>query len=162
MEKQEKTIFAGGPVQYASEDGVFDENLKNIIICALNMLKMNGYKILSVHQEEEFGKSAVMQNPDDVCLHDYTWMQQCDIYICFLPVSKTGQIYRSDGTCIELGWASALGKPVVILMDKRSVYSQLIQGLNAITRVIHLDIKAFMDTPSLLTEAVRTLSCQRF
>ena len=69
-------------------------------------------------------------------------MKICDVYIALLHQSYTGTFIRSDGTCIEIGWASAMKKPIIlignnILCDKNS---HLIRGLIAITQVVFFDL----------------------
>jgi hypothetical protein len=91
-----------------------------------------------------------------VAARDIGWMRACELYACFLPGDPTtGWSLRTDGTCVELGWASALGKPIVIVRDAAVEYSHLIAGLHAVAQVHYIDYGAVAREPQTLVSAIR-------
>lgn len=64
--------------------------------------------------------AAVMQG--DICTPlDFEEMRRCDLVVAYPG--------GSCGVAIELGWASALGKPIILLLDPIGDYTPMIQGL---------------------------------
>jgi nucleoside 2-deoxyribosyltransferase len=152
---RQKTVLVGGPIQYAiKENGIFDDHLKSQINSVLDILKTANHLIFSAHEIEQFGKINMDGKSNLICQRDYYWMKQCEVFVCILSVSKNGSLYRSDGTCIELGWASALGKKIIILKNMKQDYSHLVDGLNAVSNVIYLDIETCIQSPTLLLDHI--------
>lgn len=151
-----KTVFFGGPIQHAFSAVVCDKPLKSIILSLINRLKRDGYSVLSAHLEEKFGQVDMSGQPLYVTDRDHRWMLACDIYVCVIPAGRDGRPYRTDGTCIELGWASAYQKKVVVLWDSSLEYSHLIIGLGAVADVTQLDLRDVLDNPDLFASALRS------
>jgi|GEM_PF-1655524 len=152
---KQKTVFVGGPIQYAlNEKGIFDASLKDQISFVLDILSNFNYRIFSAHMEEQFGEIDMAGKSAFICQRDFNWMKQCDVFVCILPSMKNGVPYRSDGICVELGWASSLGKKTIILKNMNNGYSHLIAGLSAIGDVTYLDIDTCIQSPSLLLESI--------
>jgi nucleoside 2-deoxyribosyltransferase len=76
-------------------------------------------------------------------------MQKCDVFIALLPKSSDGKLARSDGTHVELGWASALGKPIILVVDSdvEGETSHLVKGLGAVAHVTRVDSQALRSDP---------------
>jgi len=154
------TVFVGGPIQYASGDGhaTFDRRLRAQIEATHDHLSRLGVRVLSAHLAERFGAGQV-PTPSEVTHRDLTYMRQSDVYVAVLPLSDDGP-YRTDGTHVELGWATALNVPVVILWDTEGAerYSFLVRGLAAAGLAVFVDISAFEADPGTLLQALRDLS----
>lgn len=142
-------VFVGGPIQYALQENGFDRTLKDNIISIFQILKDVKCTILSAYDEENFG--SVIPPADEACDKDFSWMKACDLYLAILPGINNSH-YRSDGTYIELGWASALNKPIIILCDLEHFdrMSLLLQGLKQISDVVYKDLKEVILNPLLL------------
>jgi nucleoside 2-deoxyribosyltransferase len=139
MDKNEITVFIGGPIQNAIEsNGSFDIKLKQLIKNVISISQTNGYKVLSAHVYENFGEMDVSGKYAEVCRRDFNWMKECDVFIAVFPLKPSGEIIHSSGTCVELGWASVLKKRIVIIRDSATSYSHLIAGLDAIADVKEL------------------------
>ncbi|MBS1913060.1 MAG: hypothetical protein JST22_13820 [Bacteroidetes bacterium] len=70
-------------------------------------------------EREEWGASIL---PSQVCTPlDFVEMQRCDVVVAYPG--------RSCGVPVELGWATALGKPVVLLLRDDEEYTPVILGL---------------------------------
>lgn len=144
MIKEKETVFVGGPIQYAIDDGgIFDAKLKSFIQKALVQLDKYGFKTLSAHRYESYGEMDVTNMQKEVCLRDFQWMQQCDCFIAMIPGAPDGTPVRTDGTSVELGWASSMQKKIVIVHSEGVTYSHLVEGLHAIADVTFLSIEEF-------------------
>ena len=139
-------VFVGGPIQHAiGADGCFDDGIRRVIERVISGLVEQGHKVLSAHLHERFGEMDGRGKFQEVCARDYRWMRQCDAFVAVLPLDANGNVVVSNGTSVELGWASAMGKPIVIVCDPAPKYSHLIIGLDAIADVVKIDI----DRPDL-------------
>jgi nucleoside 2-deoxyribosyltransferase len=123
-------IFLGGPIQYLSSYG----NSSAVIADHREIFQAfvtAGFHVFSAHECERYGEDSHCFSPADVTARDLAWAKACDIYVGILPLDDHGQPYRSDGTHIEIGWATALGKKVVLLLDDSATrpYSHLVLGL---------------------------------
>lgn len=152
------TVFLGGPIQYASPgNDRFDVSLRHAIESFVSILLSEGYKVFSAHFEEGFGEIDYTNQYKFVAQRDFDWMKQCDIYVALLPNDGAGRPYRSDGTCIELGWASALNKPVVTILEDEVKHSHLIRGLSSITRYKILDFELLNSNPLAVISSIKAM-----
>jgi len=152
------TVFVGGPIQYAmAGEGSFSASLKAMIEKTLETLESNGFKTLSAHRYERFGKMDVSKLQKEVCQRDRNWMQVCDVFVAILPSDPEGIPVRTEGTAVELGWASALNKKIFILCDKRAVYSHLVSGLGAVADVTYIETDEFLKNPVMLVSLIQEL-----
>lgn len=93
-------------------------------------LESRGYAVSNAHQREGWGKSFMAP---EVCTRlDYEDIRGCDLFVAF-PGHPA-----SPGTHIEIGWASALGKPMILLLEEGHPYAFLIQGLHVVGDVSYL------------------------
>jgi len=90
----------------------------------------------------------------DVCQRDFAWMLRAKAFIAVLPPDRSGEPIRTDGTCVELGWASALGKPIVIVRQLSDRHSHLVRGLPKIANVIEIDYRELKVSPSAIVNAL--------
>lgn len=88
-------------------------------------------------------------------MRDYAWMRECDVFVPVLPVLD-GTLLRTDGTHIELGWASALGRPIVGITDQpfAESASHLLKGLAKVAAATFLSAKEIATDPALLVDGV--------
>lgn len=150
-------VFLGGPIQYAINiEQQFNSELKELILTIINYLSDNGVTVFSAHIEEDFGASTEKISNNVIGKRDFEWMVQCDKYIAILPSDLEGNLMRSDGTHIELGWASALNKKIYIICSKstQDQMSKVLQGLNAISSVEYIDIQDSNDVIQIIATKV--------
>ncbi|GAA0734390.1 nucleoside 2-deoxyribosyltransferase [Dactylosporangium roseum] len=147
-------MLIGGPIQHAFPHGQSAGALREVIDRVAGVVSDARGDVFSAHRTEEFGESATEFSPEDVTERDFNWMQRCDVFVPILPSNRTDSIMRTDGTHVELGWASALGKPIVVLTDSGVVHhgSHLLRGLHTIATVSFLDIDDVMVKPQTLLE----------
>lgn len=153
----EQTVFIGGPIQYAIDGGEFHCDLHVLLESVLNSTESAGYRVLSAHRFEKFGEVNVDGQHFQVARRDFAWMQSCDVFMAILPNEAPGVPMRTDGTCVELGWASSLGRPVVIVRDLEAEHSHLVKGLGAIARVEEVALSAVLQDPKVAVSAITRL-----
>ena len=112
-------VFLGGPFSAAlrkAPDGLrfADETLRANIESALAAVRSTEVELLSSHVTDGWGE---IDYDADFAERDLRWVEYCDTYIALLPEDGEGQPYRTDGTFIEIGYAMATGKDVVLVVD---------------------------------------------
>ncbi|MFJ2889537.1 MULTISPECIES: hypothetical protein [unclassified Streptomyces] len=153
-------VFVGGPIQYAvGTGGVLAPALHDVLLKVIAAIEEDGGEVLSAHVVERFGEISDQFGPEEVTVRDHLWMTQCDAYLPILPSVAPGELMRTDGTHIELGWASALGKPILVLtdIDGEPGGSHLLRGLPAIASAAFLDIDDVMRKPETVVEYLRAV-----
>lgn len=142
MSESQACVFVGGPIQYAVDttSGKFDPPTRNAIEECITALTSRGIKVLSAHLHENFGEIDVSGMSLEVCTRDFAWMGRCDAFVAVLPLGASGEPIPTAGTSVELGWASAMGKPIVLVCAQTQNYSHLVIGLEAIAPVKRIDI----------------------
>lgn len=153
-------IFVGGPIQHAiAMDGSWKLGLRDNLTKILTALRSDEFEVFSAHEHELWGEVDWSGNPASVVQRDFSWMQSADIYAAVLPDENPhcGNPMRSDGTAIELGWASALQKPIALIWNEFGAHSLITRGLSAVTQVASISFEAAMETPSIVPKSLRTL-----
>lgn len=78
------------------------------------VLKDAGYDVFSAHSADLYGEAPWS---DDFVRRDLHWAETCDVQLVLVPTDDDGVMVRSDGTMIELGFAHARDKPIILLSD---------------------------------------------
>ncbi|KOU52310.1 nucleoside 2-deoxyribosyltransferase [Streptomyces sp. WM6378] len=113
----------------------------------IERLEAEGYHVYNAHRRESLG--AKFLTPDECTRLDYDEISASTVFIAF-PGHPA-----SPGTHIEIGWASALGKPIVLLLEDEADYAFLVRGLHTIADVTYLTIS---DTESLAAKVLNTVN----
>lgn len=92
----------------------FSRPLRERYLDVLALLERNGFETLSAHRADGFGETDWIENFVE---RDLAWVESCDAQLVMLPAGEGGEACRSDGTMIEMGYALARGKPLIILAD---------------------------------------------
>ena len=94
---------------------------RQLLESVIGTLESHGYEVLSAHRRENWGKDWW---PADECTKlDYKWVKTSNLVVA-LPGDPA-----SGGTHIELGWRSAHGKNLAVLLENGAKYSPLVNGL---------------------------------
>ncbi|MFB9775068.1 nucleoside 2-deoxyribosyltransferase [Brevibacterium otitidis] len=93
----------------------------------IDYFETRGWDVHCAHRREDWGRDFM--EPSECTRIDYTEIAACDVFIAF-PGSPA-----SPGTHIEIGWASAWKKPIILLLEKDQEYAFLIRGLSAVADV---------------------------
>lgn len=91
-----------------------------------------GYDVHNAHRREAWGQSFLP--PDECTRQDFDEIAASDLFVAF-PGSPP-----SPGTHVEIGWASALGKRMVLLLEEGATYAFLVEGLPSVADVTLLRI----------------------
>lgn len=148
-------VLVGGPIVNAIKDEQFDPRLRSLVSSILSTLEGQGHEVFSAHRTEDYGSDSDNSDGKDVATRDFAWMQACDAFVAVLPAADGG-LLRTDGTHIELGWASAFGKPIFAVgpVPLPPVSGRLLRGLGAFADLVFLDIDAVERQPWRLLEAL--------
>jgi len=127
-------VFIAYPfTQKMTEHGILPEEYIRELTLLKNELQKRGYKVILAHEREKWGKSIL---PQDVCTKlDFEDIQKADVLIAYPGNPPSGGVH------IELGWASALQKRIILIQKEGEHYSPLITGLSIITNVTVLMVQ---------------------
>lgn len=134
-----KKVFLGAPFSnYINpQTGRFYSEEKLMITRLINYLEQKGYIVENSHVREDWGTDWM---PAEVCTPlDYEQIKEADIFVS-LPGSPP-----SGGVHIEIGWASALGTRIVLILEEGKTYSNLVIGLGEVSRVDYVYYKTLED-----------------
>ncbi|GGX88035.1 nucleoside 2-deoxyribosyltransferase [Streptomyces hiroshimensis] len=156
-------VFVGGPIQHAILPGGFTASLQDAISTAIAVVEENGGNIFSAHVVEKFGAETDSFTPEQVSVRDYRWMRKCDVFVPVLPLLDDKTLHRTDGTHVELGWATAMGRPVVLITRQpfAESASHLLKGLHRVGSVHAVDFDEFAGKPDLLIDAIVSATGQQ-
>jgi S-adenosylmethionine decarboxylase proenzyme len=146
LPKSNKRIFLAAPfTKYIKKNG-FDNSAYVQITSIISLLRELGYSVFSAHEREAFGDK--LMTPEICTKLDFKEMNQCDLVVAMIDES-------SYGVSLELGWASALHKPIILFQKEGQQFSSpLIEGIGVITDSVNV-----CDIQSLLT-AINELECK--
>ncbi|ANZ21407.1 hypothetical protein ACH4YO_01950 [Streptomyces noursei] len=149
------TLFVGGPIQHALVPGGMATPIRECLSRTIEQSRQAGATVLSAHVAERFGADTASFTPEEVSVRDYAWMCECDVFVPVLPVLD-GTLLRTDGTHIELGWASALGRPIVGITDQpfAESASHLLKGLAQVAVATFFSAEEIAADPTLLVDGV--------
>jgi len=109
------------------DNGQFHESKKILIENIIEILTERGHDVRNAHVREEFGKKLL--DPETCTKMDLEEIKKCDLFMA-MPGNPP-----SGGVHVELGWASALNKKILLLLKKHGGYSPLVTGLGIIGKV---------------------------
>lgn len=113
-----------------------------------NMLREESDETFLALEREGWGRALM---PGDICTPlDFAEMTRCDLVVAYPGVSC--------GVGVELGWASALGKPIILLLDQDGDYTPMIRELGRLpgARVQIAPVRMVDGFPALVdAEALR-------
>lgn len=124
-----KKAFIGGPISHLLSKYGFDEDFVRIHIMVMEILEQADYQIFSAHLVENYGNEKI--EPDEVIVdRDLRWIDEADLCIFLLP-TRSDEAIRTDGTYIELGYASAKCSNIVCFWDSSNpdYYSPMYRGM---------------------------------
>jgi nucleoside 2-deoxyribosyltransferase len=147
-----RTVFVCGPFTEAMNGDGLDHGLRDFLEMIHKTLLAEDMRIFSAHKHERWGGKVPPHNK--VAKRDFKWMKTCDATVIVLG-SPWQSSWRTDGTFIELGWATWREIPVVVVGDLDAYRSPLVRGLpGALANVHTLTPVEVLADPAIL---VRTL-----
>ncbi|MDE0582890.1 nucleoside 2-deoxyribosyltransferase [Planococcus sp. A6] len=126
---QGRKVFLAGPFKNLVDPktGVMQSHEKQKLINLISFFEAKGFSVHNAHKREGWGKDFM--TPEECTEIDFQEISTCDLFVAF-PGSPA-----SPGTHIEIGWASALNKPIILLLEEEKDYAFLIKGLGTVANV---------------------------
>ncbi|MFF8832359.1 hypothetical protein [Streptomyces sp. NPDC015131] len=87
----------------------------------------HGFGVHNAHRREAWG--AELMSPETCTPLDQEEIRKADVFVALPGVPA------SPGTHIEMGWASAFDKPIVLLLERGREYAFLVRGLHTVATV---------------------------
>lgn len=140
-------VFLGGPFKgIVDESGTMRTEERARYEALIAGLESAGCHVDNAHRREGWG--AAFLSPEECTRRDFDEIASSDVVVAF-PGSPP-----SPGTHVEIGWASALGKPLVLLLEQDTEYAFLIQGLGTVAAVTYVELTAGEDPTERVVSAV--------
>ncbi len=126
---KKNNYFLAFPFSIFCEDDsdILSNEAKKFFKELTSLFKNNNISYYSAQEREKWGKNY--NTEQESTKYDFEAMKMSDTVIC-VP----GNPY-SGGTHIELGWASALKKKIILLLERDVYYSPLVRGVAYMTNV---------------------------
>ncbi|MEV6115159.1 hypothetical protein AB0L59_22225 [Streptomyces sp. NPDC052109] len=125
-------VFLAAPfVQFIDPaDGVVRPQWRQRLSALREALLDAGHAVFNAHHNEGWGEWGLP--PQECVPSDFRAMQCADLVLAYPGTPP------STGVALELGWASALRKPVALLLDPGTAYSPMISALGEVSPVLQL------------------------
>jgi nucleoside 2-deoxyribosyltransferase len=139
-----RTVFVAGPFYKLVDPvtGRMSDEQRARFERLIGHFESSGCKVFNAHKREKWGEAFL--EPDEFTRLDYDEIAASDVIIA-VPGPPA-----SLGTHIELGWASALGKPIVLLLEREADYALMIYGLRHIVPTAIVEtVNGDFDFPAL-------------
>src|SRR5690606_19394486 len=118
MVHDEKDILAGSFRSLMDpRSGEMDKRFRKQYEELIEFFESKGYTVHNAHKREKWGKAFM--TPEECTKIDFEEIRSCDYFVAF-PGSPP-----SPGTHIEIGWASAFGKHILLLLEHGQDYAFL-------------------------------------
>ena len=105
---KDMSIFVAARFTSAIKEDIFNEDLKAQIDTVHEVVKSLDFKLFSAHKNEKFGNA--LEDPDIFVKRDLKEISEASLLIAILDKEI------SSGVCIELGWASLISKPIILVI----------------------------------------------
>lgn len=133
-------IFVAAPFgSKLDPSGTFDAEYRERLEKLHHNIEAAGHSIFASQRNEEWGRTPLPA--ESYVPIDYQELSSSDVIIAVLGAQP------SLGVCIELGWASALGIPI-ILVGKYTRSSTMISGLHRVSDVHYIDVDLEETSPT--------------
>lgn len=128
-----RTVFVAGPFIKLVDPatGSMPPAQRDRLEHLIGYFEASGCKVFNAHRRERWGADSL--EPGQFTRLDFDEISASDLLVAF-PGSPA-----SLGTHIELGWASAQQKPIVLLLERGGDYAPMLRGLPRLTRIATID-----------------------
>jgi hypothetical protein len=125
-------VFVGGPFYHLVDPatGLMSDRDQSRFTRLIEYFEGLGATVYNAHRREAWG--AEFMGPLECTQRDFTEISGSDLFIAYPGVPA------SPGTHVECGWASALGKPMILLLEKDQKHTFLVTGLPSIANVEYI------------------------
>jgi Nucleoside 2-deoxyribosyltransferase len=143
-------VFFSAPFsRLCSVQAGFEPRFRGYFEAIICKLRERGHSLYSAHMIENWGTK--LRDPKSMVAEDFAGVRNCDALVAYLggPVS--------EGVLVELGWASAHEKQIILLLEVRREYSPLVTNLNALVHSHKLYLDEVGGVNDLLNPLVKIL-----
>lgn len=125
-------VFLAAPLMRltGTADSVVTLSSRTRLTALRAALLCSGAAVFSAHHSDAW--TVAGRVPEPRVPSDYRAMQSADLVLAYVGAPL------SAGVSLELGWASALRKPVVLLVEEAVTYNPLIATIEQVTPVLPL------------------------
>ncbi|MFF8382156.1 nucleoside 2-deoxyribosyltransferase [Streptomyces kanasensis] len=113
----------------------------------IDHFEAQGLAVHNAHRREAWG--AELMRPEVCTRIDQDEIRKADVFVA-MPGHPA-----SPGTHIEVGWASAFDKPIVLLLEKGREYTFLVQGLHTVATVEYVEYTDIAEVLPAVDAALR-------
>ncbi|MEU7636905.1 nucleoside 2-deoxyribosyltransferase [Streptomyces sp. NPDC039016] len=144
-----RSLFLAGPFLQLLDPatGEMPEASRSSFSLLIKHFEGHGLDVHNAHRREAWG--AELMQPEECTRIDQEEIRKADVFVA-LPGSPA-----SPGTHIEIGWASAFGKPIVLLLEREQYYTFLVRGLHTVAAVEHVPYTDLANALPAIDAAVR-------
>ncbi len=135
------------------ESGRMKQEKIELIARVLDYLRSKGYEVHNAHEREQWGEDWYC--PEQCTPLDLEKIKDSSILVAFPGNPPSGGVH------IELGWASALEKRIILLLEENGTYSNLVLGLNTVSPVQTIRYKNVDDAIPQLEVCLQNQSARR-
>ncbi len=141
-------IFLAGPFKALVDSETQTMNDADILQFSslIDFFEAQNFDVHCAHKREAWGREFM--TPQECTKIDFEEISKCDYFIAF-PGAPA-----SPGTHIEIGWASALNKQIILLLEEDQDYAFLIQGLGEVANLVNIDFKKHHLAPEKVLQAL--------
>ncbi len=152
------TIFLAAPFTHKlisdknSETGfIIEEDFSNILKDIIKEMRSKQYIVKNAFEREDWGRKKC--NAREMVENDYNDIIAADVLIIYLDGDP------SYGIFIELGWATAFRRDIILLVkgegDIQERWTPLIEGIDVLTKNLH--IIYFYEVEQMINELINAL-----
>ena len=118
-----RNVFVAGPFRNLVDPatGLVPPRQQERFEALIEYFESGGCTVFNAHKREKWG--AAFLAAGEFTRLDFAEVSRSDVLVA-IPGPPA-----SPGTHIELGWASALGKPIVLLLERDVDYAPMLHGL---------------------------------
>ncbi|MCS0634820.1 nucleoside 2-deoxyribosyltransferase [Streptomyces sp. LP05-1] len=144
-----RTLFLAGPFIQLLDPltGRMPEAARTPFTELIAHFEALGVSVHNAHRREAWG--AELMRPEVCTPLDRDEIRRADAFVA-LPGHPA-----SPGTHIEIGWASAFGKPIVLLLERGREYTFLVRGLGTVATVEYVEYTVLADALPEVDRALR-------
>jgi nucleoside 2-deoxyribosyltransferase len=141
-------LFLAGPFKALVDKSTGEMQVaeRNRFEKLIETFELNGFEVYNAHRREGWGANFL--TPEECTRLDLEEISRSDVFVAF-PGNPA-----SPGTHIEIGWASALGKPIVLLLEDEKEYAFLVRGLYKVANVRYVTFAVGQDFAEEVLAAV--------
>jgi hypothetical protein len=120
-----RRVFVGGPFKgwVDPATGTMSDRHKERYRALIDYFEERGCLVHNAHRREKWGEEFL--TPEECSRLDHQEIEGSDLFVAF-PGSPA-----SPGTHVEIGWATAMRRPTVLLLEAGRDYAYLVTGLPA-------------------------------